>query len=211
MSISLYQMYQGRQQDEYQPIAARANEVIASPQMPQNEQLAIDIVDVQDARSEAIKQFILRHNPTLLEEEPNFHEELVTIADEEGLDFRLLPAIAMNESGLCRVIPENSHNCLGLGVHSRGTWGFPSYGENFATAAKILKKNYIDKGLVTPELIMTKYTPSSPNGAWAKAVNQFMNEIRYNDRVLGIETENENFVLEFAQPATSEISPVDQL
>ena len=80
MSISLYQMYQVRQQDEYQPIMLGANEVIASPQTPKDEQLAVDIVDVQDARSEAIRQFILRHNPTLLQEEPNFHEELVTIA-----------------------------------------------------------------------------------------------------------------------------------
>ena len=73
----------------------------------------------------------------------------------------------------------------------------------FATAAKILKKNYIDKGLVTPELIMTKYTPSSPNGAWAKAVNQFMNEIRFTMiECWESKQKNENFVLEFAQPTT---------
>lgn len=202
--VALYQMSQAKTAPVYQPISAVVNEVIAQPLPQLTEQSTTDVVEIQDARSESIKQFIIRHNPKLLDETPEFHEQLVKIADAEGLDYRLLPAIAMNESGLCRVIPENSYNCLGLGVHSQGTWRFSSYEENFATAAAILKKNYIDKGLVTPELIMTKYTPNSPNGAWAKAVNQFMNEIRYNDRVLGIEAEDENFVLEFAQPTLQE-------
>ena len=200
MCVALYEMSQAKAVSKYQPVSAVVNEVIALPVPELTDQTIADVVEIADARSESIKQFIVRHNPKLLESDASFHEKLVTIADTEGLDYRLLPAIAMNESGLCRVIPENSYNCLGLGVHSQGTWHFSSYEENFATAAAILKKNYIDRGLVTPELIMTKYTPNSPNGAWAKAVNQFMNEIRYNDRVKGIESNNENSVLEFAQP-----------
>lgn len=152
------------------------------------------IVETADSRPIAILEFIKRHNPQLLELEPDFHLDLVKIADAYQLDFRLLPAIAMKESGLCKVIPENSFNCLGLGVHSRGTWEFESFTENFDTAARILKKNYIDQGLVTPEEIMTKYTPSSPNGEWAKGVNQFMNEIKYNDRQKGREAGESNVV-----------------
>lgn len=153
------------------------------------------MVETADSRPIAILDFINRHNPQLLEVEPNFHFELVEIADNYQLDFRLLPAIAMKESGLCKVIPENSFNCLGLGVHSRGTWEFESFTENFDTAARVLKKNYIDQGLVTPEEIMTKYTPSSPNGEWARGVNQFMNEIKYNDRQKGREAEESNVVI----------------
>lgn len=198
--VAIYQISQAKSASIHRVVATETKQVIALPQEAMPTQTATDVVEIEDARSESIKQFITRHNPKLLEEAPEFHEQLVSIADREGLDYRLLPAIAMNESGLCRVIPENSFNCLGLGVHSQGTWHFSSYEENFATAAAILKKNYIDRGLVTPELIMTKYTPNSPNGAWAKAVNQFMNEIRYNDRLLGIQAEDENHALEFALP-----------
>lgn len=153
------------------------------------------IMEIADSRPQALADFINRHNPKLLEETPNLHQQLVDIADRHGLDFRLLPAIAMKESGMCKVIPENSFNCLGLGVHSKGTWLFESYSENFDTAARVLKKNYIDKGLVTPEAIMTKYTPSSPNGEWARGVNQFMSEIKYNDRHKGREARETNSVI----------------
>lgn len=174
--------------------------VIAVP-APEEEpaDLQASIIEVEDGRAIAVRRFIERYNPKLLEEDDDFHQDLVAIADEHGIDFRLLPAIAMKESGMCRVIPEGSYNCLGLGVHSRGTWHFPSYRDNFAKAAEILKKNYIDIGLVTPEQIMTKYTPSSPDGIWAKGVNQFMTEMRYDDRSKGIEDRETNNVLELAQ------------
>jgi len=101
---------------------------------------------------------------------------LTQLADQYGLDYRLLPSIAMQESNLCKVIPADSYNCLGLGFHSKGTWEFKSYEENFDAAARVMKQNYIDKGLITPEQIQTKYTPSS-NGSWQFAVNHFMEKI----------------------------------
>jgi len=84
-----------------------------------------------------------------------------------------LPSISMQESNLCKKIPDDSHNCLGLGIHSKGTWGFDSYEDNFETAAKILREKYLDQGLLTPDDIQNKYTPSS-NGSWEFAVNHFM-------------------------------------
>lgn len=168
--------------------AANTEQVLGSTSEKVNTETA-------DARPETIKDFINRHNPKLLETEPDFSQKLVNIADRYGLDYRFLPAIAMKESGMCKTIPEDSFNCLGLGVHSRGTWRFESFEENFDTAARVLKKNYLDQGLVTPEQIMTKYTPHSPDGAWAKGVNQFMNEIKYNDRQKGREAEESNVVI----------------
>jgi hypothetical protein len=105
---------------------------------------------------------------------------LTQLADLYQLDYRLIPSIAMQESNLCKVIPEGSFNCLGLGVHSKGTWGFTSYEENFDAAARVMKRDYIDKGYVTPEEIQTKYTPSS-NGSWQFAVNHFMDKIASGD------------------------------
>lgn len=159
------------------------------------------IANGQDARPLLVAKFLERHNSPLQPYDEYGHF-FVDLADEHAFDFRLLPSIAMQESNLCKVIPANSYNCLGLGVHERGTWGFDSYRENFQAAAKILKRDYIDKGLTTPEQIMRKYTPKS-NGSWANSVNQWMAEMRYNDRVLGRTLKTDSSVTEFANPNES--------
>jgi hypothetical protein len=148
-----------------------------------------------DARSIIVANFLKRHNSPLTPHE-HFGQVFVDIADENGIDFRLLPAIAMQESNLCKRIPEGSYNCLGFGIHSRGTLKFESYEANFARAARELKANYIDQGRTTPEEIMRKYTPSS-NGSWAASVNQWMAEMRYDDRQSGRTLKENGSVLEF--------------
>lgn len=123
-----------------------------------------------DARPELIKQYLVRYNSPLL----GLENYMVQKADEYGLDYRLIPAIAQQESNLCKIIPPETYNCWGWGIHSRGTLGFNSYEEAINTVMQGLKKEYIDKGFTTPDTIWTKYTPGSPDGAWAKGVNQFM-------------------------------------
>ncbi len=153
--------------------------------------------ETADARIPLVQNFLERHQSPLVDED-NFASTLIEIADRNGIDFRLLAAIAMQESNLCKVIPPDSYNCLGLGVHAKGTWGFNSYEENFEAAARILKKNYIDQGLTTPEQIMTKYTPSS-NGSWAESVNQWMAEMRFDDREKGRTEKSDANLLEFVE------------
>jgi hypothetical protein len=104
----------------------------------------------------------------------------------------------MQESNLCKTAPADTFNCLGFGIHKRGTLAFPSYEANFERAGKELKANYIDKGLTTPEQIMRKYTPSS-NGSWADSVNQWMAEMRFDDRQAGQANEADANVMEFAK------------
>lgn len=128
-----------------------------------------------DARPILLEKFLEKHKSPL-KPYGYWGGYLTQLADQYQLDYRLLPSIAMQESNLCKVIPADSYNCLGLGVHAKGTWGFQSYEENFDAAARILKKEYIDKGYVTPEEIQKKYTPSS-NGSWQFAINQFMDRI----------------------------------
>ncbi|KKT86841.1 MAG: Mannosyl-glycoprotein endo-beta-N-acetylglucosaminidase [Microgenomates group bacterium GW2011_GWA1_Microgenomates_45_10] len=129
-------------------------------------------VQTEDARPIIIAEF-LATNDSPLKPYDYFGRFLTQIADKYNLDFRLLPSISMQESNLCKKIPDDSHNCLGLGIHSKGTWGFDSYEDNFETAAKILREKYLDQGLLTPDDIQNKYTPSS-NGSWEFAVNHFM-------------------------------------
>ena len=79
----------------------------------------------------------------------------------------------MQESNLCKKIPDGSHNCWGYGIYGGKVTMFQDYKEGIYTVTKGLATRYKPKGLVTPEQIMTMYTPSS-NGSWAFSVNHFM-------------------------------------
>jgi hypothetical protein len=126
-----------------------------------------------DARKELIRQYLERYDSPLEE----FAGLLVDTSDTYKLDYRLLTAIAQQESNLCKKIPADSYNCWGWGIHSRGTLKFESYPEAIETVSKGIKEEYIDKGLTTPEEIMGKYTPLS-NGSWADGVNLFLSQMK---------------------------------
>lgn len=134
----------------------------------------LGVAEFADARPELIRQYLARYNSPIV----HMADYLVAKADEYGLDYRLLPAIAQQESNLCKIIPPETYNCWGWGIHSRGTLGFESYEEAIDTVMTGLKKEYIDKGLTTPDTIWKKYTPGSPDGAWAKGVNKFMSDMQ---------------------------------
>ncbi len=122
-----------------------------------------------DGRVANLKRFFRKYNSPLYDDA----ETVVNVSDKYGFDYRLLPAIAMQESGLCRVIPNDSHNCWGWGIYGTTVTRFDSYAVAIETVGRGLKNNYIDKGLTTTEQIMAKYTPSS-NGSWARGVNTFI-------------------------------------
>jgi len=140
-------------------------------------------IEGTDARPDIVAAFLARYNSPL-QPYDHFAKYIVDTADKYGVDYRLIPAIMMQESNLCKAIPEGSYNCLGFGIHARGTLGFDSYEESIDRATRELKKNYIDQGLDTPAKIMTKYTPGS-NGSWEASVNQWISEMEYNSRDLG--------------------------
>lgn len=128
--------------------------------------------EAADARPELIRQYLAFYKSPLLP----FSDFIVATADKYGLDFRLITAIAQQESNLCKIIPPESYNCWGWGIHSRGSLGFTSYEEGIETVSKGLRDEYLNKGYLTVEEIMSKYTPLS-NGSWAKGVSQFMSEM----------------------------------
>ena len=129
-------------------------------------------VQSSDARPEIIKNYLLRYKSPLV----SFAGYIVQAADEFNIDYRLTTAIAQQESNLCKIIPPNTYNCWGWGIHSEGTLGFSSYEEGIRAVTMGLAQNYIALGFDTPEKIMSKYTPLS-NGSWAKGVEQFLNEM----------------------------------
>ncbi len=177
--------------------------------------------ETEDARALIVTNFLKRYNTPKprgggnlnhpLVPEEYFGEFFVKLADKYNLDFRLLPAIAMQESNLCNHTPKpkdktgntiESYNCLGFGVYGKKVTIFPSFEANFEQAAKTLKKHYIDVGLDTPYKIMKKYTPPS-DGSWAESVNQWMTEMRYDDRKSGIKLKKDTDLLEFTQASNS--------
>ncbi len=122
-----------------------------------------------DSRVANLKAFFRKYSSELY----NYAGKMVEVADKYQFDYRLLPAIAMQESNLCRVIPEDSYNCWGWGIYGTTVTRFDSYDDAIETVGKGIKKHYIDKGLVTASAIMEKYTPPS-QGSWANGVNTFL-------------------------------------
>lgn len=160
------------------------------------------VYEAEDARPAIISNFLERYKSPLTPYD-QYGKDLVAIADKYHLDYRLLPAIAMQESNLCKKVPSNSYNCLGFGVTATTTFRFDSYLQAFEAAAKSLEKNYINKGLTTPEKIMARYTPSSTT--WANSVNQWIADMEHDDKKLGKELKKDADLLEYTSaeaPAT---------
>lgn len=140
---------------------------------PPGEAVLGESVVRQEARPLILRKFLESYNSPLAE----YAGVLVEAADRYDLDWRLLPAIAGQESTFCRTIPEESHNCWGWAIHESYTKKFETWEGAIETVAEGLKTDYIDRGLVTPEEIMTRYCPRSiteRDGSWARAVEYFI-------------------------------------
>ena len=125
-----------------------------------------------DARPVIIKRYLEKYKSPLAP----YSDLIYQVSKDYGFEYYWIVAIAQQESNLCKKAPEDSHNCWGYGIHKRGTLKFENYELAIRSYAEYLKREYFDKGLTTPEEIMSKYCPSS-NGSWAKGVWQFINEM----------------------------------
>lgn len=129
-------------------------------------------VKLIDGRAAKLRRYLRSINSPLFD----YADLLVEEADKYGYDYRLLVAIALQESTACRFIPENSYNCWGWGIYGDMVTRFSTYDEAIRTVSDGIKQNYLDKGLITTEQIMKKYTPGS-NGSWAWAVRFFFQRL----------------------------------
>jgi hypothetical protein len=146
---------------------------VAFAALPTSQDIQASDVTQADGRAAKIQQFLETYNSPLAP----YANDIVKAADEYGIDYRLLASIAMQESGLCKTIPENSYNCWGFGVTGGTAIHFSSYQDGIYTVSKALGEKYKANGLVTPQQIMHVYTPES-NGSWANGVNYFMNQLQ---------------------------------
>ncbi|OGH06135.1 MAG: hypothetical protein A2W22_04515 [Candidatus Levybacteria bacterium RBG_16_35_11] len=127
----------------------------------------------KDARVEILSNFFAKYKSEL---EP-YAEDIVETSDKYGLDYRLLPSIAMQESNLCKKAPKDSFNCWGFGIYGKKVTRFENFPQAIETVTKTLAQDYGGMGLITPEQIVKLYTPSS-NGSWQNSVNYFINQLQ---------------------------------
>lgn len=128
-----------------------------------------------DGKAAIIQQYLARQRSPLAP----FAQKIVDEAIASDLDWRLTTAICMVESNCGKNIPEGSYNAWGWAIHSTYTKHFESWEKAIETVTRGLKTDYIDRGLLTPAEIMTRYCPLSldKGGSWAKGVEYFMWEL----------------------------------
>ena len=148
------------------------NSMVAYAALPELQNGFKDKVIAKDARAELLASYFRKYNSELTP----FAQNIVDAADQYQIDYRLVPAIAMQESNLCKVVPDNSYNCWGFGIYGDQVKHFPNYESAIETVTKTLASDYKSEGLITPEQIMKKYTPGS-HGSWASGVSEFMAQI----------------------------------
>ncbi|MCL6096577.1 MAG: hypothetical protein M1444_02760 [Patescibacteria group bacterium] len=151
------------------------NNSVSYAALPSSQNVLGDSISPQDARVAVVADFFNKYNSDLFP----FAQNVVSSADKYGLDYRLIPAIAMQESTLCKKAPKDSYNCWGFGIYGKNVTRFGSYPEAIETVTKTLATQYKQNGLETPQQIMAKYTPSN-NGDWADSVSHFMNQLQIN-------------------------------
>ena len=127
----------------------------------------------EDARPLLINRYLAHYESPMA----GMGDYIVKISDRFEVDPYLIVAIAQQESNLGKLMPPNCHNAWGWGIHTAGTLCFDSWNEGINTFVSGLAEKYLAYGLHTPEEIMTKYNATSPGGAWAKGVNQFLEEL----------------------------------
>lgn len=157
-------------------VAPQSNNFKIYASLPQGGMEVSQDIQKKDARSKIIEDFFKGYKAPLAE----FADEFIAVAEKYSLDFRLLPAIAMQESNGGKRVIEDSKNPFGYGIYGGKVLRFNSFEEAIERVGRGLREDYLNKGLTKPEDIMAKYTPPSLalGGPWAKGVSAFMEELR---------------------------------
>ena len=126
--------------------------------------------EITDMRPYIVENFLKN---TQLE---NYSEQIVEASDKYGINWRLIPAIAMRESGGGDKARPGSFNAWGF---ENGRTNFDSWESAIESVAKTLRIRYVDKGMTTPEEIMAVYAPPqlSTGGKWAQDINYFFSKL----------------------------------
>ena len=130
-----------------------------------------------DARGKLLSDFLNQYQSPLAP----YANLIVDEADKNGIDFRLIVAIAMCESNLGKHIPKNSNNPFGAGVYTGQQTGinFESWKQAIEWESRYIKERYADRGFRTLKEIGAVYAPPSvlTGYSWSSCVGTFQNSI----------------------------------
>lgn len=169
-----YLSFQKNPNNNISSLSGNSHSRVIYAALPTNQNTIREEIIEKDVRIEIVRQFFAKYQSPL----ESYSQNVITAADAYGLDYRLIPAIAMQESLLCKKAPPGSKNCWGFGVYGGKVTKFDSYEQGINLVTRTLAKEYKEKmGLSEPIEIMKKYTPSS-DGTWARSVNYFMDLLK---------------------------------
>lgn len=121
-----------------------------------------------DYRVENLRKFLDRYNSPLT----SYAREFVIYADENNIDYRLVPAITGVESTFGKHIPIDSFNAYGW---ANGEYKFTSWEDSISHVTEVLREKYIDRGVDTISEIARVYAP--PSTTWGGKVSFFVKKI----------------------------------
>ncbi len=144
---------------------SRTSALLAVPQIQTPRQME------KDNRAEILKTYLETYNSPLASHAETFIKE----ADNNSLDWRLVPAITGVESYFGQMIPPYSYNGWGYGVYGTNVRRFASWDEGIAVVSKALRNEYMDgRGATNVYEIGSTY---AADRMWANKVQRFMDEI----------------------------------
>ena len=131
-----------------------------------------------DARGLLLQSFLERHKSPMAP----YAQYLVQQADDKGIDFRLVVAIAMCESNLGKRMPRlDEYNFAGIAVYTGQTTGasFDSWQHAIRWVTSYIKEKYYDRGIVDLRDIGAIWAPPSVEKgySWTNCVESFQGSI----------------------------------
>ncbi len=121
---------------------------------------------VMDERVLILQAYLRKYNSPLV----NNANDFVEAADTYNLNWKLVAAISGVESTFGKHIP-GGYNAWGWGVYGDQALGFNSWRHGIFTVSEGLRKNYINKGYITP-YEMNRIYAASPR--WGGNVAYFL-------------------------------------
>ncbi len=140
--------------------------------LPTSENVFEGSATLSDSREARLSTFLLTYHSPLAP----YAQSIINKADENNIDWRLLPAIAMQETTLCKkTLPEAQFNCWGWGIYGKHVTNFASFDEAIDTISSYFAKKK-ENGIESLDEIGAIYNPSNHSN-WKENVAAFMAEM----------------------------------
>lgn len=127
--------------------------------------------EVHDYRVEVLEKYFEKYNSPLVKSAPAF----VAQADQNNIDWKLLPAISGVESTFAQAEPLGCNNAWGYNIFGTTVRCFTTYDQAIGVIAKDLRQTYMDKWGAKNVYDIGSHYAASP--VWGYKVDHFMQEL----------------------------------